>query len=611
MPTKKKNAKKIKQTRKQKKKSELKKKVRKVIRKKYTDDSDEEVLYQAEREQVDSDSSSESGSESRRKKPDSYESYYTSSDDDYDSESSRSRHRRTSSDKYRGKRRSRRREDSEESSRSKDNSEDTREKSGRREKSRRDDSEEKKHLDEKEEKREPEDSMVRDRANVEEWVDELTNPARVARIQDVVPLDAPKEITPPRSPPKSPVEAENKPEPKTPPRSPPRTPPKSPVAQLPPPPEPKTPPRSPPRTPPSSPPAPPAPLTQQPQPKEIDDTLLHSKFQYVYDTEEDVEPAEYFSSKKVEEFILGKGFMILEYFVVHDLCAFILIQLPAICETMMVYVNRKKFPIKVSDSSYKKTALEKLKIEKCEDDTYDYENMTLNGFDLSHTLDTIKETNQQQKSLAYYVYRQISRMMYVTKNIEIKPCILLHNIFGFYEVYHIPDRKPSKEFYPVISLETLFSKTFLLEQNIPVFYQRFYSIMNQSNRNKMEYLESSLNEILKKMDSLRVEVKSLQTKDTDKQRVKTIVDRLDKRTEEIAREKTSILETVADRVAQSYQIKRLDEQHSQIDLKKAECNALYSEIKREYDKHVFQHELMFHELYYKIRDMEALLKYLE
>jgi hypothetical protein len=418
----------------------------------------------------------------------------------------------------------------------------------------------------------------------------------------VVPLDAPKETTPPKTPPRSP------------PRTPPRSPPKSPLVDpLPPPPPPKieSPPRTPPRSPPRSPPRTPQPQQPPTVTKEIDDELLHSKFQYVYDMEEDVEPAEYFSSKKVEEFILGKGFMILEYFVVHDLCAFILIQLPAICETMMVYVNRKKFPIKVSDSSYKKTSLEKLKIEKCEDDTYDYENMTLNGFDLSHSLDTIKETNQQQKSLAYYVYRQISRMMYVTKNIEIKPCILLHNIFGFYEVYHIPDRKPSKEFYPVISLETLFSKTFLLEQNIPVFYQRFYSIMNQSNRNKMEYLESSLSEILKKMDSLKTEVKGLQTKDIDKKRVKTIVDRLDKKSEEIAREKTSILETVVDRVAQSYQIKRLDEQHNQVDLKKAECNALYSEIKREYDKHVFQHELMFHELYYKIRDMEALLRYLE
>jgi hypothetical protein len=278
---------------------------------------------------------------------------------------------------------------------------------------------------------------------------------------------------------------------------------------------------------------------------------------------------------------------------------------------MMVYINRKKFPIHVGDSSYKKTTLEKLKIEKCEDDTFDYENMTLTGFDLSHSLDTIKETNQQQKSLAYYVYRQISRMMYVTKNIEIKPCILLNGIFGFYEIYHMPERKPSKEFYPVISLETLFSKTFLLEQNIPVFYNRFYSIMNQSNRNKMEYLDSSLKTFMKKIEMLRSEVKSLQTKDLDKARVKSIVEKLDQRVASLHAEKKAVRETVSDRVAQAYQIKKLDEQHTHTDLKKAECNALYADIKKEYDQHVFQHELMFHELYYKIRDMESLLRYLQ
>jgi hypothetical protein len=346
------------------------------------------------------------------------------------------------------------------------------------------------------------------------------------------------------------------------------------------------------------------------QKPDFDEKLLQSKFQYMYDNEEDEIPTEHFSSKKIEEFILSKGFMILEYFLVHDLCTFILVQLPAICETMMVYINRKKFPIVVADSSYQKTALEKLRIEKCEDDTNDYENMTLSGFDLNHTLDTIKETNQQQKSLAYYIYRQISRMMYVTKNIEIKPCILLNGIFGFYEIYHMPERKLAKEFYPVISLETLFSKTFLLENNIPVFYKRFYGIMNQSNRNKMEYLESSISSILKKMETLRKEMADLQKKDTDKQRVKSIVERLDKRVVEIGEEKKSILEEVQDRVTQSYQIKNLDDQTNKIDLRKAECNALYSEIKREYDQNVFHHELMFHELYYKIRDMESLLSYL-
>jgi hypothetical protein len=351
--------------------------------------------------------------------------------------------------------------------------------------------------------------------------------------------------------------------------------------------------------------------TVQADRKDFDEKLLESKFQYVYDQEDEEQPEEYYSSKKIEEFILSKGFMILEYFIVNGMCSFILIQLPSICETMMVYVNRKKFPIQVADSSYQKTVLEKLKIEKCEEDTHDYENMTLTGFDLPHTLDTIKETNKQQKSLAYYIYRQISRMMYITKNIEIKPCILLNGIFGFYEIYHMPDRKRNKEFYPVISLESLFSKTFLLEQNVPMFYKRFYSIMTQSNRNKMEYLENSLRSILRKIDTLRSELKELQTKDTDKHRVKALVERLDQRAIQIEAEKKTTLETAVDRVAQSYQIKRLDEQRSQIETKKTECNTLYTEIKKAYDEHVFQHELMFHELYYKIGDMEELLKYLE
>jgi hypothetical protein len=337
---------------------------------------------------------------------------------------------------------------------------------------------------------------------------------------------------------------------------------------------------------------------------------MQTKFTYVYDNDEEIDPQEYFSSKKIEEFILSKGFMILEYFMIKDLCAFILVQLPQICETMMVYINRQKFPIVPSDSSYKKTQMEKLRIEKCEEDPSDYDNMTLAGFDLPHSLDTIKDTNKKQKSLAYYVYRQISRMMYITKNIEIKPCILLNGIFGFYEVYHVPDRKAGKEFYPVVSLETLFSKTFLLEQNIPMFYKRFYSIMGQSNRNKMEYLETSLQSILKKMEILRGEIRELQTKDNDKQRVKNIVERLDKRVVEIEAEKMSVLET-ADRVVQAYQIKKLDEQRNTADLKKAECNALYSEIKKGYDEQVFQHELMCYEMYYKIRDMEELMEYLD
>jgi hypothetical protein len=126
----------------------------------------------------------------------------------------------------------------------------------------------------------------------------------------------------------------------------------------------------------------------------------------------------------------------------------------------------------------------------------------------------------------------------------------------------------------------------------------------------MEYLENSLQSVLKKMEILRGEIKELQAKDNDKQRVKNIVERLDKRVVEIESEKQSVLET-SDRVVQAYQIKRLDEQQQTVDLKKAECNALYSEIKKGYDQKVFQHELMCYEMYYKIRDMEELMEYLD
>ena len=59
--------------------------------------------------------------------------------------------------------------------------------------------------------------------------------------------------------------------------------------------------------------------------------------------------------------------------------------------------------------------------------------------------------------------------MYITKNIEIKPCLLMNNLLGFYDIYHIIDRPTYKEFYPVISLEMLFSKTFLLETKLLIF----------------------------------------------------------------------------------------------------------------------------------------------
>ena len=340
---------------------------------------------------------------------------------------------------------------------------------------------------------------------------------------------------------------------------------------------------------------------------DFDESLLKSKFQYAYEEDNEPSPSEYYNSRRIEDFILSKGFLILEYFVVRGLCSFILIQLPSICETMMVYVNRHKYPIRVT-SSYRKTELERLKIEKRDDDTNDYENMALTGFDVSHSLDKISDTNIQQKSLSYYVHRQIQRMMYVTKNIDIKPCLILNGIFGFYEVYQVVGRSTSKEFYPVISLEILFSKTFLLEQNIPVFYQKFYGIINQSNRNKLEYLSNSLTVLLTRVKQMKQREQDVSQHEIDKKRVKTVLARIDDKHKEIENERTSTKQT--DLISGSYLTKKLNERIEQLDAKRSDCNKIYAEIKNSYDKEVMEQEITFHELYYKIRDIEEMIGYL-
>jgi hypothetical protein len=99
------------------------------------------------------------------------------------------------------------------------------------------------------------------------------------------------------------------------------------------------------------------------QGRDFDASLLTTSSKYTYD-EEGPPSSEYYNSRRFEEFILNKGFLILEYFVQNKLCSFILLQLPYISESMMVYVNRKKYPIDVSNSSYPKTNIEKLKVDK-------------------------------------------------------------------------------------------------------------------------------------------------------------------------------------------------------------------------------------------------------
>jgi hypothetical protein len=343
--------------------------------------------------------------------------------------------------------------------------------------------------------------------------------------------------------------------------------------------------------------------------RDFDESVLRSKFQYAYEDDRESVPSEQYNSKRIEQFILDKGFMILEYFVVHDLCSFILVQMPAIGETMMVYVNRQKYPINVSGSAYPKTDLERLKLEKNDGDTNDYENISMKGFDVAHSLDRISDTNGRQKSLAYYVQRQVQRMMYVTQHIDIKPCILLNGIFGFYDTYQIVRRPVSSEFYPVISLEILFSKTFLLEQNIPVFYSKLYSIMNQSNRNKMEYLLSSLRSLGDRIERFKRDDAERDEKERDKGRIKAILSKLGGKQVGIEAERAKM--RGEDRIAESYATRRLNDEWSQWEGKRVECNSLYGQIKREYDKDVFMSEVFFHELYYKIRDMEQMIEYLD
>jgi hypothetical protein len=295
--------------------------------------------------------------------------------------------------------------------------------------------------------------------------------------------------------------------------------------------------------------------------------------------------------------------------VVKELVSFVLIQLPRIGETLMVYINRQKYPINVSGSKYRKTELERLRLDKIEHDTNDYENISMTGFDVAQSLDKIEDTNQRQKSLAYYVQRQIARMMYVTQNIEIKPCLLTNGIFGFYDVYHIVGRPMGNEFYPVISLEILFSKTFLLEQNIPVFYDKLYAIMNQSNRNKMEYLQASLRALHQQIDAFRQNDRERAVKEGDKQRIKHVLRKIDDKQLRLEDQRRGL--DGKDRVTESYTTRRLNEQHEQWEDKRAECNSLYTQVKKEYDRDVFVNEVFFHEMYYKIRDIETMMEYLK
>jgi len=275
----------------------------------------------------------------------------------------------------------------------------------------------------------------------------------------------------------------------------------------------------------------------------------------------------------------------------------------------MVYVNRSKFPINVQTSSYKKTEIEKLKVEKNIDEQIDYENITMDGFEQSHTLDVMGDTNVQQKSQVFYMKRQLSRLMYITKNIEIKPCLLMNQFLGFNHIYHMTDRVSDKEFYPVISIELLFSKTFMLEQNLPVFYNKFYSIVNQSNWNKIQSLEGSLMKLLDRIKQVKLTVMSQKTLENDQMRVKQVLNKLKQKDDLNQSNRTNKLST--DPVSASYYLKKLDEEKRDTEEKRRDCNSIYSDIKKQYDHHVFQNEICFYELFDKIKDIEQLVRYMQ
>jgi hypothetical protein len=349
-------------------------------------------------------------------------------------------------------------------------------------------------------------------------------------------------------------------------------------------------------------------FVQEDNGKYFDESILFTAAKYSYDDDGTI-PTEYYSSKKFEDFILSKGFLILEYFIQSKLCSFILLQLPFISETVMVSINRSKYPIDVTNSFYKKTSIEKIKMDPIFEERNDYDNITLEGFDMNHQLDVIVDTNVKQKSLVYYLQRQIKRLMYITKNIEIKPCILLDHLLGFHDMYHVIDRVPTKEFYPVISLETLFSKTFILEQNLPVFYKKFYQIVNQSNINKMSSLENSLLTIVNDIKKIKSKIHTYSELEFDKKRIKEILFKLKDKEDSILIERNTP-QPVYDPISLSYKTKRLDQEQLLINDRRSECNKIFMEIKREYDNHVFENEICFYELYNKIQDIEDLFGYL-
>ena len=338
--------------------------------------------------------------------------------------------------------------------------------------------------------------------------------------------------------------------------------------------------------------------------KEFNEKIVASSIKFSYE-DDYVYPAEWFNCKRFEDFLISKGFLILEYFVQSHFCSFILLQMPKISETVMIYVNRTKYPINVTQSSYKKTEIEKLKVERQIEDQIDYENISLDGFEQSHSLDRIGDTNSQQKSLSYYIKRQLSRMMYITKNIEIKPCLLMKQFFGFHDIYHMIDRMFTREFFPVISLEILFSKTFILEQNLPVFYNKFYSIINQSNVNKIQSLEISLSKLMSKIRTIKDSSTFYSTLERDQIRVKSILFKLIQKEEENQTERQTT--SIPDPIASSYHMKRLDEEKLENDRRRRECNSIYMDIKKEYDYHVFENEICFYELFDKIKDIEDLV----
>jgi len=143
-----------------------------------------------------------------------------------------------------------------------------------------------------------------------------------------------------------------------------------------------------------------------------------------------------------------------------------------------------------------------------------------------------------------------------------------------------------------------------------VFYKRFYSIVNQSNINKMNSLETSLFKMMDNIKKIKLKIMDHMTLEKDQLRIKNILTKLKENDGVIAKERAKPQRGAYDPIHMSYVTKKLDQDQAENDQRRTECNTIYMDIKKEYDQFVLNNEISFYELYNKIQDMEDLFQYL-